>query len=118
MAASEKSTALFNGHSLFFIQFSHTEDSRTYLDFDKVEDGIESLIRIYESVQINKKKKEGEESETKIEYELSDLLQFVDSLYDLGSMIYSDKAGGYMSHGREWVKAKIYNYLKKCSTAK
>jgi len=50
MAGSEKSTALMNGHSLLLIQFSHNEDSRTYLEFDKIEDGIESLTRIYESV--------------------------------------------------------------------
>jgi hypothetical protein len=115
---SEKSGVSFNGHTLMLVQFSQSEDSRTYLDFDKIEDGCESLCRIYESVQINKKKAEDKDGEGKFEYELCDFLKFLDSLYDLGAMVYSDKGPGYMAHGREWIKAKIYSYMKERSTEK
>ena len=108
----------FNGHSLLLVQFSQTEDSRTYLDFDKAEDGCEALIRIYESVQINKKKAEDKDCDGRFEYELGDFLKFLDSLYDLGAMEYSDKGEGYVAHGREWIKAKVYQYMKERSTEK
>jgi len=49
---------------------------------------------------------------------LSDFLKFIDSLYDMGALCYSDKASGYMAHGREWVKAKIYDYMKSKSVDK
>eukprot|EP00345_Euplotes_harpa_P016363 CAMPEP_0168346122 /NCGR_PEP_ID=MMETSP0213-20121227/18052_1 /TAXON_ID=151035 /ORGANISM="Euplotes harpa, Strain FSP1.4" /LENGTH=68 /DNA_ID=CAMNT_0008354651 /DNA_START=3 /DNA_END=205 /DNA_ORIENTATION=+ len=63
--------SLYSGHSLLLVQFSQSEDSRTYLDFDRIDDGLESLCRIYESVQINKKKNESGSKEGKIEYELT-----------------------------------------------
>ena len=61
---------------------------------------------------ITKKKAEDKTDDGKFEYELTDFLKFLDSLYDLSSLVYSDKAGGYMAHGREWLKAKIYSYMK------
>ena len=85
------------------------------MDYDKIDDGCEALVRIYETVLINKKWAEDKDSDGKIEYELSDFLKFLDSLYDLGVMEYSEKMGGYMAHGREWIKAKIYTYLKERS---
>ncbi len=106
----------FGGHSLFLVQFTQSEDSRTYLDFNEPNDGCEALCRIYESVQVNKLKAENKDGDGKFEYELSDLLKFCDSLYDLGVLEFSEKAAGYMAHGREWVKAKIYTYLKEKST--
>ncbi len=111
-------TVSFDGHSLLLVQFTQSEDSRTYLDFDKIENGCESLLRIYESVMIKKKKEEEHNDEGKLEYELSDFLKFLDSLYDLGALVYSDKATGYMAHGREWMKAKIYSYMKDKSVEK
>jgi len=108
----------FDGHSLLLVQFSQNEDTWTYLDFDKIEQGCESLLWIYESVMINKKKAEDKEEDGKFEYELSDFLKFLDSLYDLGALVYSDKATGYMAHGWEWLKAKIYSYMKDKSVEK
>jgi len=45
-------------------------------------------------------------------------LKFLDSLYDIGAMVYSDKAPGYMAHGKDWLKAKIYTYMKENSVEK
>jgi len=53
---------------------------------------------------INKKKAEDKTDDGKLEYELSEFLKFLDSLYDVGALVYSDKAVGYMAHGREWIK--------------
>ena len=71
-----------------------------------------ALCRIFEGVQINKKKNETGNKEGKIDYDLTDLLKFLDSLYDLSSLTFSDKFKGFMPHGREWIKAKMYKYLK------
>ena len=69
-------------------------------------------------MQINKKKNEVGSTEGKIEYDVTDLLKFLDSLYDLSALVFNEKAKGYMAHGREWLKAKIYKYLKDCSGEK
>jgi hypothetical protein len=50
--------ALLNGHSIIYVQFSETEDTRTYLDYDNLDDGLESMCRIYESIIINKNPEE------------------------------------------------------------
>ena len=76
------------------------------------------LCRIYESVQINKKKKELGSKEGKVDYELTDLLKFLDSLQDLSALVFNEKVKGYSPHGREWLKAKIYKYLKDCAGEK
>ena len=73
---------------MLLVQFSAAEDSRIYMDFDKVDDALESLCRIFESVQVNKAKADIEKKkEGKVEYELSDLLKFLDSLYDLSVLM-------------------------------
>ena len=69
-------------------------------------------------MQINKKKNEMGDKEGKIDYELTDLLKFLDSLYDLSALCFNEKAKGYNAHGREWVKAKVYKYLKDCAGEK
>ena len=71
-----------------------------------------ALCRIYEGVQISKKKNESGSKEGKIDYDLTDLLKYLDSLYDLSAVTYNEKSKGYIPHGREWIKAKMYKYLK------
>ena len=67
---------------------------------------------------INKNKNETGGKEGKVDYELVELLKFLDSLYDLSAMVFNDKSKGYLPHGREWLKAKIYKYLKDCAGEK
>ena len=67
---------------------------------------------------INKNKAETGSKDGKVDYELVDLLKFLDSLYDLGAMIFNERQKGYMPHGREWLKAKLYKYLKDCAGEK
>ena len=69
-------------------------------------------------MQINKRKNDIGTKEGKIDYELTDLLKFLDSLYDLSALVFNEKAKRYMAHGREWIKGKVYKYLKDCAGEK
>ena len=51
--------------------------------------------------------------EKKVEYQLEDLLKFVDQLYDLSAMVFNQKAAGYTCHGKAWIKGMLHVYLRK-----
>eukprot|EP00349_Pseudokeronopsis_sp_Brazil_P006085 CAMPEP_0202958352 /NCGR_PEP_ID=MMETSP1396-20130829/2717_1 /ASSEMBLY_ACC=CAM_ASM_000872 /TAXON_ID= /ORGANISM="Pseudokeronopsis sp., Strain Brazil" /LENGTH=67 /DNA_ID=CAMNT_0049676397 /DNA_START=177 /DNA_END=380 /DNA_ORIENTATION=+ len=59
---------------------------------------------------------ENQDLNRKMEYTLEDLLKFVDQLYDLGAMVYNEKASGYTAHGKPWIKGKLHAYLRKSVT--
>ncbi len=50
-----------------------------------------------------------------IQYDVSDLFQYVDELADLSCLIYSDKAAAYEPFGREWIKKALLARLKSMS---
>lgn len=47
------------------------------------------------------------------QYTLQDVIDFVDSLFDLGALTYNEKAQGYSAHGKSWFKGKLHAYLRK-----
>ena len=51
----------------------------------------------------------------KIEYDLKDICEFIDQLYDMSLLIYNAKAAGYTSHGKPWIKGMVHVYLRKLS---
>ena len=97
-----------SGHTLMLIQFVSNEESRTYIDTKGPNECFEALCRFYESYAIQKGG-----LPQKVEYELRDLLQFVDQLFDLSMMIFNHKAAGYTCHGKPWIKGMLHVYLRK-----
>lgn len=112
-----------NGHTLMLMQFSKNEETRFYIDSRDPHGCMESLCRIYENFLLNKLgvingnnevAPSGEDSSKRnVEYQLEDVLKFVDQLFDLGAMVYNPKGSGYTCHGKAWIKGMLYDYLKK-----
>jgi hypothetical protein len=117
---SEADIQFANGHTLMLLQFSKNEETRFYLDAKTPHGSMEQLCRIYENFLLNKlgiingNEDEGAPPIKKnVEYQLEDVLRFVDQLFDLGAMVYNPKAAGYTCHGKAWIKGMVYDYLKK-----
>ena len=110
-----------NGHTIFLVQFSSNEESRTYMDCKSTDAAFETFLRIYESFLMNKnsiiqlqKSEEGQQEQSlKIEYKLEDVCRFIDQLFDLGCMCFNERACGYTAHGKAWFKAKVHAYLRR-----
>ena len=92
------------------------------MDCKSPDAAFETFLRIYESFLLNKsgiareqEKQEDGEAPTTIDYKLEDILKFIDQLFDLGAMVFNEKASGYTAHGKAWVKAKLHAYLRRLS---
>ena len=101
------------------MQFTEDENSRSYLDFDSINDALDGKIKIMMIMyvgmcQIYEQKLKIMNSEApQITYDLADLITYLDSLKDLCCLTYNDIQKVYIPHGRDWIKSKIYMSLKK-----
>ena len=108
-------------HTLLLIQFDENEPhSRTYLDFDSVSDAMDAIAQIYENKLSDEKKKElaaaGEATDDLVDvnYDMRGLVAFLDAhFYDIVCMVFDETQKIYVPHGKEWIKSRLYTYLKK-----
>ena len=49
---------------------------------------------------------------TEISYDVAELFAYLDSLTDLGAMVYNVNIKAYEPKGRDWLKVQVYNGLK------
>lgn len=59
------------------VQFTEDENSRTYLDFETINEGLDGVCQMYEQ-----KLKASNPEKTEIEYDLQNLCQYIDELKD------------------------------------
>ena len=97
-----------SSHTFVLVQFTEDENSRTYLDFDTIQEALDGLCQIFEQ----KLKFSNRESQ-QITYDLTDLINYFDKLADLSCMVYNDTQKIYVPHGRDWIKSKVYMSLKR-----
>ena len=90
------------------MQFTGDENSRTYLDFDNIQDALDGIVQTYEQ-----KLKLLNQNKTAITYDLTDLVEYLDKLADCSCLVYNDTQKIYVPHGREWIKSKVYMALKR-----
>ena len=102
MAASGSS------HTVVMIQFTEDENSKTYMDFDTIQEALDGICQTYEQ-----KLKFAHHDAQNISYELCDLVNYIDKLKDMSCLTYNDTQKVYVPHGREWIKSKIYMSLKR-----
>ena len=102
-----------NGHTLLLVQFVENEDSRTYMDSKSPYETLEMILRLYENYLLQKQGRHV----SQINYELNDVLKFVDTLFDLSLMVFNEKAAGYTCHGKAWIKGMLHVYLRQLAAA-
>lgn len=70
------------GHTILLIQFTHDDNSRTFLDYEDIGRCVDGLCQLYEQ-----KLKIQCEGEQEVSYDVSQLFGYLDSLKDLGALV-------------------------------
>ena len=89
------------------IQFTSDDNSRTFLDYDDIGKCVDGMCQLYEQ-----KLKVQNPGKTEVQYDVAELFQYLDSLKDLGALVYNSNIKGYEPKSREWIKNQIYVALK------
>lgn len=97
-------------HSILLIQPSASAESRTYSDYESVNDCLEGVCRIYEEHL-----KRLNPNTPTITYDISQLFDFVDQLKDLSVLVYVKSSNTYAPYNKDWIKEKIYVLLRKAA---
>ena len=95
-------------HTILLVQPGSKPETRTYSDYDSVNECIEGVCKIYEEHL-----KHQNPDIPSITYDISQLFDFIDQLADLSCLVYHKSNNMYAPYNREWIKEKIYVLLKK-----
>lgn len=121
------------------MQYTRDPNSRTYLDFESVNGGMDGVVKMYEA-----KLKQLNPNMKNITYDIQDLYNYIDSLVDLSALVYVTlsiarlvclsapppltcmrlswrcvsaysldlETKTYLPCGKEWIKKKVFQVLK------
>jgi hypothetical protein len=81
------------------------------MDFPAQATAMEAIVKMYEA-----KLKELNPNSPNIEYDISHLYMYLDSLHDICALVLDPSSSKYEPHDKEWIKAKIYEQLKNSAT--
>eukprot|EP00347_Sterkiella_histriomuscorum_P015730 403355897 len=95
------------GHTILLLQFTPDDNSRTFLDYDDIYKCVDGLCQLYEQ-----KLKVQNPGKQEVSYDVSELFTYLDTLKDLGCLVYNANIKGYEPKSRDWIKGQIYNALK------
>ena len=95
-------------HTILLVQASNKPESRTYSDYETVNDCLEGVCKMYEEHL-----KRLNPNSPSITYDISHLFDFVDQLTDLSCLVLDKQTFTYSPHNKDWIKEKIYILLRK-----
>ena len=95
-------------HTILLVQPGTKPETRTYSDYDSVNECIEGVCKIYEEHLKRQNPDIGS-----ITYDIAQLFDFIDQLADLSCLVYHKSNNMYAPYNREWIKEKIYVLLRK-----
>jgi len=94
-------------HTLILVQYTPAYETRGYMDFASVPIAMDALVKMYET-----KLKELNPSMKHIQYDIADLLKFLDTLTDLVALVCDNAVGKYDPRDRNWIKERIVTHLR------
>lgn len=97
-------------HTILLVQANSRMESRTYSDFESVNDCMEGVCKIFEEHL----KRKNPNTPT-ITYDISQLFDFIDTLVDLSCLVYQKSSSTYAPFNKEWIKEKIYVLLRQAA---
>uniref|UniRef100_A0A182W4K0 Enhancer of rudimentary homolog n=3 Tax=Myzomyia TaxID=59140 RepID=A0A182W4K0_9DIPT len=97
-------------HTILLIQPGQHPETRTYCDFESVNECLEGVCKIYEE-----QLKRSHPNTPTITYDISQLFDFVDQLIDLSCLVYQKSTNTYAPYSKKWIKEKIYVLLKQAA---
>ncbi|XP_064403440.1 enhancer of rudimentary homolog [Halichondria panicea] len=95
-------------HTILLLQPTSGHESRTFTDYETVQECLEGICKIYEEHL-----RQVHPHSPSITYDISELFKFVDNLFDLSCLVHQSSTNTYAPHNKEWLKEKIYGMLKK-----
>ena len=84
------------------------DTSKTFLDYDDISKCVDGLCQLYEQ-----KLKVQNPGKPEVTYDCDDLFTYMDSLRDLGALVYNVNIKAYEPKSRDWLKNQVYNGLKR-----
>ncbi|XP_046678539.1 enhancer of rudimentary homolog [Homalodisca vitripennis] len=96
-------------HTILLIQPGIKPETRTYSDYDSVNECMEGVCKIYEE-HLKRQKNPNTPS---ITYDISQLFDFIDQLTDLSCLVYQKSTNTYVPYNKDWIKEKIYVLLRR-----
>merc|ERR1712042_201369 len=103
-----KRTESTMAHTILLVQPSKKPESRTYSDFESVNECMEGVCKIFEEHL-----KRLNPNSPSITYDISQLFDFIDQLADLSCLVFQKATGTYAPYDKDWIKEKIYTLLRK-----
>eukprot|EP00906_Rhabdomonas_costata_P006604 RCo009613 len=97
-----------NGHTIVLVQPLKNKATRTYADYETLAEALDGVCQIYET-----RLKQDNPQFRNITYDITDLLTFLDNIADLSCLVWSDDIRAYKPFGKEWIKQKVYQHLRK-----
>lgn len=93
-------------NTILLLQRNEDPDSRRYYDFDSLETALDFLCKVYETHL-----RETLSSSQTIDYDLSELFEYLDSFTDLICMVFNKQARMYAPRTKDWIKARLFKML-------
>ena len=94
-------------HTILLIQFTADETSKTFIDYDDIGKCVDGVCQLYEQrLRLQNSDKQ------EVTYDVNQLFLYLDSLKDLGAMVYNVNIKAYEPKGRDWIKQQVYCGLK------
>lgn len=97
-------------HTILLVQPGNRPETRTYSDYESVNECMEGVCKIYEEHL----KRRNPNTPT-ITYDISQLFDFVDQLTDLSCLVYQKSTNTYAPYNKDWIKEKIYVLLRRAA---
>merc|ERR1712198_349587 len=95
-------------HSILLVQATKSTFSRTFSDYESVNECMElGVCRMFEEHL----KKANPESAT-ITYDIAQLFEYIDSLWDMSMMVFQKSTSTYAPRNKEWIKEKVHMLLR------
>uniref|UniRef100_A0A182MJE4 Enhancer of rudimentary homolog n=1 Tax=Anopheles culicifacies TaxID=139723 RepID=A0A182MJE4_9DIPT len=93
-------------HTILLLQPDQDAKSRTYCDFESINDCLEGVCSIYE--EHLKKCNPGKRT---ITYDDEQLFEYMDQFTDFACLVYQPDLGTYMPRTKKWIKQEVFNML-------
>eukprot|EP00055_Hartaetosiga_balthica_P000468 m.136655 g.136655 ORF g.136655 m.136655 type:complete len:103 (+) comp10802_c0_seq1:24-332(+) len=97
-------------HCILLVQPKRTPASRTYSDYETVKEAMLGVVTMFQAHL-----EEKYPTRKHIDYDVSDLFQYLDSFSDIGCLVLQPGSLTYKPHDKEWIKAKVFLTLKEAS---
>eukprot|EP01029_Cantina_marsupialis_P015795 TRINITY_DN3474_c0_g1_i1.p1 TRINITY_DN3474_c0_g1~~TRINITY_DN3474_c0_g1_i1.p1 ORF type:complete len:102 (+),score=26.30 TRINITY_DN3474_c0_g1_i1:61-366(+) len=90
------------------VLYEESGGNRTYFEKPSSDQALEEIIKMFET-RLKKTHPDYDE----ITYEIKHLFEFIDTVGDMGFLVFDGRKQAYVPCGKDGVKDKMYEFLKK-----